>query len=113
MLAADKRALERELAVQINQLRIKELDYLHRSFVALATQSAVLVGFGFMGLNEHTTRVLDDHVSGDESSLSCRNWPNFTAEQWLRLAADVCWATASCGAMAYNVTCFFCRCSRR
>ena len=55
MLAADKAALEQQLAVSMLDLQWKELDYLHSNFKMLATSSALLLGFGFAALGLQTS----------------------------------------------------------
>ena len=59
MLAADKEYLEKQLSQEMIRLQWKELQYLYQNAQALATTSAVLVGFGFLssgvnGLNAYS-----------------------------------------------------------
>ena len=78
MLHADKRALERELGLSMNELRQKEIAYLRSSFQVLATASSVLVGFGFQGLSVILPKLEPTTGSWAYSRFAVTNWQNLT-----------------------------------
>ena len=104
MLAADKKALERDLARQIAALQVKELQYLHTNFQNLALTCAMLVGVGFTGLGLFKDADLDTNYQ----LLRCTQLNmgfDFSAEPALSDSecrrtifaqiVDICWA-ATC-----------------
>ena len=75
MLAADKQALERELAQQLATLQGKELHALQRNFHNLAISCAVLIGFGFSGLglflNDDLYTAVPNPLHAGHATLDC------------------------------------------